>query len=183
LQRLSVVNVRDQKQALLRLATLTEQATVHPSVRAAAHRIIADCASRDDSCELEAIYEAVKNGTPLVKGLERGVRYVSDPQWADFFTAPNRLLSECAKGACGGDCDDAASLVAALAGSVGFRVGLRVWGQSPGVYSHVYAVAGLPKHNPAEVVGLDTTVPEAYVGWEPPKGHVLTAWLSEEGDD
>jgi hypothetical protein len=56
-------------------------------------------------------------------------------------------------------------------------MGCRAWGSTRGEYTHVYAVAGYPKKNPSEDVGLDTTVPKATVGWEPPDGFVLTAWL------
>jgi hypothetical protein len=66
--------------------------------------------------------------------------------------------------------------VAALAAAVGFRTGLRAYGPKNGKgYSHVYAVAFVPKRAPERTVGLDTTVPYAKVGWQPPKGRVMTA--------
>ena len=79
------------------------------------------------------------------------------------------------------NCDDASMMVAALAGAVGFTVGLRAWGDlDTDDFQHVYAVAMLPKLDPREVVGLDTTVEEAEVGWEPPEARVLTAWIEED---
>lgn len=175
--RLSVFKVSSQREALVQLAQLAERSTVHPLVRETAIRIVSECQSRDDECELEAIFNAVKTGSSHVKALANGVKYVADGRWADHFTAPYRLLKQCANGACAEDCDGQASLIVALAGSLGFLVGLRAWGRSEDNYVHVYAVAGLPKRNPAKVVGLDSTVDESYVGWEPPKGVVMTAWL------
>lgn len=167
------------------LRDLALEHTVHPLITTAARQITARdvCENRDDECELEAVYEAVKHGTDRVAGLERGVRYVADPHWADHFTAPARLLTQCQNGACGGDCDDHAMLVASLLGSIGFRTGLRAWGPRSGEYVHVYAVAKTPKKRSTEVVGLDTTVDEAYVGWEPGKGYTLTAWLQHGEED
>lgn len=76
------------------------------------------------------------------------------------------------------NCDDHTALICALAGTIGFKVGLRAWGEYGEDFSHVYAVAMLSKRNPTRVVGMDTTVEESTVGWEPPQGRVMTAWLS-----
>jgi hypothetical protein len=177
--RFNVQTVATQEDALLTLAALVERATVNPKIQRAARAITSDCIARDDLCELQAIYDAVKYGDPRVKGLERGLRYVSDARYADQFSGPARMIEECQAGACAGDCDDAAALVAALAGAVGFRAGLRAYGpKSKRGYSHVYAVAYLPKRGGGQapqIVGLDTTVPYANVGWQPPKGRVMTA--------
>lgn len=202
--RLSVFTVADQREALKKLADLTQRGTVHPLVRETALAIINDCADRDDECELEAIYNAVKHGTDNVPFLKHGLKYVADPGWADHFTAPWRVLEQLQRGVNGEDCDGHAALVAALAGAIGFKTGLRAWGEDPEDFVHVYAVAGFPKRDPRESVGLDTTVEEASVGWEPPiadayngyagsgrrsgpkpyqdygsrrGGHILTAWL------
>ena len=176
----SVHDTRDQKEALKLLALVTRKAIGSPTVVTTARKIVNDCASRADECELKAIYNAVKRGTKAVKALERGVRYQSDPLPVDFFQGPLRTLKSCAQGACAEDCDGHAALVAALVGALGFRVGVRAWGpaKSPD-YEHVYAVVGFPKEDPPddprEWLGLDTTVPEASVGWDPPGGRWLTA--------
>lgn len=167
-----------QEQALLALAGMVERATIHPAVVRAARQIVSDCQARDDMCELQAIYDAVKHGDPRVAGLERGVRYTSDARFADQFNSPSRMLAECAEGACAGDCDDQAALIASLAGAVGFRTGLRAYGPKNGNgFSHVYAVAYYPKKNPRKTLGLDASVPEARVGWQPPRGRVVTAMI------
>ena len=177
--KVRVLDAGSQRQALTELAGLTSRAIeTAPTVREAAIAIVTDrCADRDDLCQLQAIFDAVKNGDSRVKGLENGFRYVSDPLLADYFTSPARSLDACARGACGGDCDDHSALVAALAGVIGFDVGLRAWGPYGGEFEHVYAVAKAPKQGRGQVVGMDTTTPQADLGWEPPSGRVMTAWL------
>lgn len=172
--------VSSQRQALALLAQVTRRATTDPLVVTTARMITSDCPARDDACELEAIYEAVKNGDKRVKALRRGVRYVSDPLYADFFQGPARLLKSCGLGACAGDCDEHGALCSALAGAVGFRVGLRAWGpKKSNVFEHVYSCAASSKLKPVDDprawLGLDTTVDYARVGWDPPSGRWLTA--------
>lgn len=168
-----------QQDALKTLAKLTLQASIDPTIRATALKIVRDCASRDDKCELEAIFNAVKFGDPDVRPLRNGFKYVADPRFSDYFTDPRDSLRSCIKGACAGDCDDHTALVAALLSSIGWQAGLRAWGPSSGSeFVHVYPVVAFPKRPPySAALGLDTTVDESEVGWEPPKGRVLTAWL------
>jgi len=172
-------SVGTQKEALAELAELAQKATAHPLVRNTALKIVRGCASRDDECELEAIFNAVKHGDPAVKPLRKGLKYVADPRWTDYFESPVDLLTMCLKDACGSDCDGHTALLVSLAGSLGWRMGLRAWGPKDGdELIHVYAVAAFPKRPPFQrSIGLDTTVPEFKLGSEPPKGNVLTAWL------
>ena len=181
-----LADVKDQASALKRIADLIAKGCSSPPIVRAARAITVDCAARDDLCELEAIYEAVKTGTPAVPGLKRGFRYVADPRTADWYQGAVATLKECQAGACAGDCDEHTVLVASLAGALGFRVGARAWGKDPAqrVYQHVYAVVAWPKKGPwrddrASVRGMDTTVDSAHVGWQPPRGAVLTYWIEE----
>lgn len=174
------VTVATQEASLLKLAEMAKRGSTHPEIRKVAKIITSSCDSRDDLCELDAIFRAVKEGDSRVPGLENGVRYVSDPSHMDYFTGPVKLLNDCRDGACGEDCDSHTALVCALGAALGFRMGLRAYGKggSKKEYTHVYPVAALPKHGAVkQIVGLDTTVPSSSVGWEPPKGHVLTAWI------
>ncbi len=165
------------------LAELVQRATIDPLVVNTARLIIAQTGNvggersqRDDLEELQAIYTAVKTGDPRVQPLKNGFKYIADPRFADYFSSPVDSLTNCMKGACGGDCDDHASLLASLAGAVGFRCALRAWGpKNSDGYSHVYAMAGFPKRTPKKWVPMDTTVASGRLGWEPPRGNVLNA--------
>jgi hypothetical protein len=179
---LSLAEVEDQATALRKIRSLIDKGMRSQGIVRAARAITADCDARDDLAELEAIYDAVKNGTDAVPGLKRGLRYVSDPRNVDWYQGADRTLKECAAGSCAGDCDEHTVLVASLAGALGFKVGARAWGPKPGTkeYVHVYAVVCVPKRGPwrserDNVRGLDTTV-DQYVGWQPPVGEVLTDW-------
>lgn len=169
-----------QEGSLRVLGELTNNATIDPLIRGTALKIIRGVPGRDDVGELEALYEAVKHGDPEIPSLRRGVKYVADPRFADYFSSPVDTLKACAKGACGEDCDGQAALMCALAGSLGWKTGLRAWGRagSDG-FVHVYPVVLFPKRPPFKrVVALDTTVPEFEAGDEPPRGNVMTAWLT-----
>lgn len=181
----SKTTVTNQSDALRLLADLSRRSIAHPLVKQTAHLIVRKCPPRNDDCELEAIFHAVRHeswggGDPDVPGLMYGVRYVADPIIFDSFTAPYKLIelgiaANRGGGAPGGDCDDMASLVAALAGVVGFTTALRAYGPYGHDFEHVYAIVGFPKYNPTEWRAMDTTVQRAYVGWEPPPGNVMNA--------
>jgi hypothetical protein len=180
------LDVNSQEEALGVLAQMTVDDTVKPIVRDTALAIVDDCPGHEEGeeCELEALFAAVKDGTPKVKGLHKGLKYMSDPIHRDFYTSPARLLQDCANGPCAEDCDGHAMLMAALAGSIGYSVGLRAWGPKGSKnYVHIYAVVLLPKDGGGKrtVYGLDTSadVGEATPGWEPPEGRVITAWLND----
>lgn len=179
--RLTVMDVADQRAALMKLAELTQRSSIDSGILRCARQLTGHVPDRDDAGELQAIFDAVKHGSTAVNELRNGIRYVADPRYADAFMAPSRMLKECKRGACSGDCDDQTSMVCALGAAVGFKMGLRAWGPhgSQGEFVHVYPVALMPKRmdGPLQVIGMDTTVPESYLGWEPESGDVLTAWL------
>lgn len=186
LQTSRLLDLPSQEAALQKLAELTKRAALTELVRNTALRIRNPCGSRStklpqekvDYCELETLFDTIKYGNASVPPFVNGFAYVADPRFADYFASPVDSITNCLKGACGGDCDDHTSLVAALAGTLGFKVGLRAWGRDKRGFSHVYPVVAFPKRAPyRQVIALDTTVPESKVGWEPPKGEVLTAWL------
>lgn len=180
----TTLDVADQEKALEVLAQLVEEDSTDPEIRQAAIKLANGCESRDDICELTAIFNAVKSGSKKVSWLRNGLKYMSDPIAADWFTAPSRLMKMCKDGACAEDCDGHAMLTAALAASLGFRVGLRAYakpGRPKGNYEHIYSVAMLPKNGDGDgqVFALDTSadVGDSHAGWEPPRGQVLTAWM------
>lgn len=204
--RHSTRTIKDQDEALVALAKLVQQGQENPYVVATARKIVRDCPGRDDHCELEKLFDAVKYGDPAVKALEKGYPYRADPKTADWFASADRTLKMCEHGACGGDCDEHAVLLASLAGALGFSTGLRAYGKNrERGFSHVYAVAITPKkmgvpgtrgalaaflqaidgfsgHPRGEIIGMDTTVPSSYLGWQPDErsGRFRTAWVSDE---
>ncbi len=172
-----------QRDALEQVEKMILDGATNTDILKAAKALTRDCEARDDLCELEAIYQAVKVGSDRVPWLRRGVRYLADPFPLDSFHTVRSQIEFCKEGSCAFDCDDQTILVGALAGALGFKVGARAWG--PGTkqsddYQHVYAVAAVPKSGPWPAGyyghGLDTTVPSAAVGWEPQGGHFMTAW-------
>jgi hypothetical protein len=170
-------DLKTQRESLRALAELAERGITDPKVVFTARAIVQSCGARDDDCELQAIFDAVKKGDPKVKSLKNGFRYVADPNVRDWFVGPRKALDFCEAGVCGGDCDEFAALVAALTSAIGFHSGVRAWGPDAKGFSHVYAVVCYPKRRPNQIIGLDPTVDYADVGWEPPGGRRLTALI------
>ena len=172
-----------QRDALEKIAELIRKGSVDGEVLQAAKKITRDCSARDDLCELEAIFQAVKYGDSRISWLKKGLRYIADPYPFDTFHSATAMIESCRSGACSGDCDDATILVGSLVASIGFMVGARAWGPGrSGDYAHVYPVAAVPKNGPWPKDyfghGLDVTVPQSEVGWEPAGGHFMTAWVN-----
>lgn len=187
--RLSEMNVANQEMALVKLYELVLKAVKSPLVRETAIQMVEGCTDRDDKCELEAIFAAVKSGNPNVDGFAQGVKYITDPEMytddgkdtIDHYTTPQRLIEQCKRGICAEDCDGHSALVASLAGALGFQYGLRIYKPRGSKYfEHVYAVIAYPKLEPTKVLAMDTTVHESYVGWEPQDGEVLTATVCDD---
>jgi len=182
LARTRLEEVSSQRDALVKLAQIIRKGSIDSRIVQAARAITRGVSARDDDGELAAIFDAVKNGTDRVRWLSDGVRYVADPYSYDTYTTVNAMIEQCANGACAGDCDDMTILIGSLAAALGFKVGARAWGEGrSGDYSHVYAVAAVPKNGPwpSDYYGtaLDPTMPNSYVGWEPSGGHIITAWI------
>lgn len=189
------VKILNQKDSLAELARITAEDALTELVYTTARQIkvSSGCKDRDGLCELRAIFDAVKEGDSRVPALKQRLQYVNDPATMDCFVRPNKMLQWCQTGACAEDCDSHAALVTALCVALGFRAGLRAYGPDPrGPLTHVYAVAILPKFavddvsgaavgSQDTVYGLDTTVSQSRVGWQPPPGRVMTAWILGDG--
>lgn len=184
------IDVRKQEDGLLKLVGLIAQGTHAPAIIEAARAIKTQCADRDDACEVRAVFEAVKYGTPKVPWLAKGFQYVNDPRAnllvSDTYATANAIIKMCRSGACAGDCDEHTVLVASLLGALGFMVGARAWGpgrRMSSEYTHVYAIVAVPKNNypslPYTGTAVDTTEPDLDVGDElwPGQGHVMTKWV------
>jgi len=95
-------------------------------IRSLATKITRAVASKDVRGELAAIYVWVRDN----------IRYRFDPVGLEWIQAPARTLAEGA-----GDCDDLATLIAALVQALGHRARFQTVGPSPNAQEHVYAQA------------------------------------------
>lgn len=124
------------------------QASVTLEVRNLAESIVENVPPKDFKGELEAIQDWVRTN----------IRYTRDPLYAETLKLPHALLE-----ARQGDCDDQATLVAALALSIGFKPRFVAIGtEQYGAFDHVYTEVKLG----TKWVSVETTemVP---VGWQP----------------
>jgi transglutaminase-like putative cysteine protease len=140
---------------------------------------------KDNLGETKALFDALKRANPRaaksanrdvaqarqVFGNQRGnVRYTSDIMGVDTYQKPAHTIALKA-----GDCDDHASLACSSLGSVGipcrFKV-IRTRGAKD--WNHIYAQAGLPRHNPTHWISMDSSVNMPF-GWEAPKSMVAAS--------
>jgi len=128
--------------------------TEDPQTREIATKIIAGCKSRDNMCEAQAIYDAVR----------KRVRYIGDVtpikfpdgevDAIDYFQSARRTWEMGA-----GDCDDHVVLITALLSVVGIPARLRVTSPSKNAdWGHIYPIAGFPVTDPRKWIALDTTL-------------------------
>ncbi len=137
--------VRDTLAAMIRAARL---ASTTLEIRDLAERIVNLVADKDYAGEIAAIQRWVR----------QNIRYTRDPITTETLKLPYALLE-----ARHGDCDDQATLVAALAMSIGFPARFIAIGlEAPGSFEHVYAEVQLG----TIWVSVETT--EAVdIGWQP----------------
>lgn len=121
-------------------------------VRDTATRVIADArvAPMDYRGELRALFTFVRDR----------IRYTRDPANVELLQTAERTLRVKQ-----GDCDDKATLLAAMIESVGIPASLEfrvIATRKPGVFTHVYVVARVG----GELIPLDATLSGAPFGWE-----------------
>jgi transglutaminase-like putative cysteine protease len=91
------------------------------------------------------------------------ITFVNDPDGTEWLQTPRYTLQ-----VAGGDCDDRATLLAAMLRTIGVPTDFKVVAldrRRPGSFSHVYAVAKLGR---GRDIPLDPTYPENTLGSEPP---------------
>lgn len=126
------------------------QASVTLEVRSLAESIVENVPPKDFKGELEAIQDWVRTN----------IRYTRDPLYAETLKLPRALLE-----ARQGDCDDQATLVAALALSIGFKPRFVAIGTTQyGSFDHVYTEVKLGS---VQWVSVETTE-NVELGWQPP---------------
>jgi len=116
------------------------------------------CASETDNWqECQALFAALK----------QAYRYTGDVYGKDTYQHPGVTLDFG-----GADCDDAASLVGATFGSIGYTVYLRVieTKDSPTHdWDHIYNLVGLPRDAPVSVIPIDLAAIGKPAGWQVPE--------------
>ena len=149
------------------LQELVMKSVQDPEMRKLALQITKSCPARDGECEAHAIYDWVR----------RNIRYTGDVgaikipggkvEGIDLFQTAGRTVEFG-----GGDCDDHSVLNATLLALNGINPKFRITGSRGygDTWSHIYAMAGLPKLSPTKLFALDTTLPGDRWNFEVPYG-------------
>lgn len=125
------------------------EGAAHPAVRVQAVDITRNVASRDYHAEIQAIFDWVK----------KNIRFRGE--FKEFLQSPVVTLELRA-----GDCDDHATLLAALLRTLGHRVRFRTVATGGGRdFTHVYLQ--VQDRRTGQWISLDTTVARSTLGWEP----------------
>jgi hypothetical protein len=155
-----------------RIDLMTQQ--VYKSIRdPLTHVVLAQmlraCPERDDMCDLHSIFDNFKSRyryTPDVREID--TFFTLRRMWELGGGDPNGNLNS---GMWHGDCDDAAGAIVALTTVAGFKSGFKVIAPDGKVYSHVYAVAEIPrtpkKSVTPKIIPMDATVRQFGLGQEP----------------
>ncbi len=130
---------------LREMARLAREYSKHPRIRQTAELIVAPLPGKQFRAEAVAIFDEVRNA----------IRYTRDAHHFETLSTPVRVLDVRV-----GDCDDMATLLAALLLSVGHPVRFVAIGQSRGEVSHVYLETKIGPH----WLALDPTEPMP-AGW------------------
>lgn len=141
------------EETVRRMLALVNSGKVHPEVMETARILTQGLPNKDYHAEAEKLFRFVRDN----------IRYQRDPRGVEYVRAPNVVLK---KGV--GDCDDAATLYAALAESVGLPTGFEAIKADPGFpyeFTHIYPIVRTHKWYAA-----DTTTPGADFGWRPQAG-------------
>lgn len=137
------------RQTLDHMRRLVREGRVDPTIRQAATSIIFLTPERDAQAEVGAIFGWVQDN----------VRYVRDVHEVETLSSPDKTLEGRI-----GDCDDQATLLAALLESVGYPTRFIAAGYTfPGELEHVYLQVFLD----GQWVDLDPTE-HRHMGWAPP---------------
>jgi len=129
------------------MRALVRRSAGDPYIRQAAHAIVRRCAGHQFNCEVEAIFQFVRDR----------ITYRRDPAGYEWVQDAQRTLQLGF-----GDCDDKSVLLASLLCALGHRSRFVVLGYQPGAYSHVYVEAW----DSRQWLALDPTNEHAPVGWQ-----------------
>lgn len=149
-------------QTLRRMRGLVNDALVDPLVVSVAKNAVATCPPVAEVCMAAAVRRYL---------VER-FRFVRDPLGVELLHEPRLMLQTIARqGFFQGDCDDAATLGAALAKAVGLTVRFRAIGfRRGGPLAHVITDVRTPRG----WADLDVTKPAQFLGRLPPIARAVT---------
>jgi len=149
-------------QTLDHMAALVRRDATNLQIRGKALEIIAGCACHDFTCEIQALYNFVKNE----------IVYRRDPFHAEWVQDAPRTLFVFGTG----DCDCKVVCLATLLASVGHKCRFKVIGLKPHSYKHVY----LQVKTSDGWISLDPTPEAAHPGWEG-RGHTAVYEIFPDG--
>lgn len=141
-------------------AVMGNEGVASAEIRRQALTIVQAVPSRDQQGEIAAILQWVKSNIAF-----RG-------EWAETVQTPLVTLQLRA-----GDCDDQSTLMAALLGSLGYKTRFKTVAADPSApyaFSHVYIE--IFQRKTGQWISLDSTVPQSYPGWQPPRIFRSKAW-------
>jgi len=140
------------KATLALMVNIVKASKTNFAVRTQALDLVAALRQKDWMGEVRAIHQFVRDD----------IRYVRDIHGVETLTMPNKLLVTRQ-----GDCDDKATLTAALLESIGHPARFVAVGRNPGEFEHVLVETKLfTKGGHPQWVPLETTEPVP-VGWYP----------------
>lgn len=154
-------------QTILRMQAAARAAAASPLIRELALNILASAGVRSSFYADEAL--AIGQFVKLY------VRYVRDPSGIEYLQSPVMMIQQMrTAGGSQGDCDDMATLTAALLLSVGhepFFRAVRYQGNNSSNYNHIYVVDyEKNRGGPRRRIVLDTIVKDRPIGYEVPHG-------------
>jgi hypothetical protein len=160
-----------------------------PLVLWVARAMVSNCPSRDEGCELASLYKKVKYGPipiPIydeskrqvvrvmqVQGFDErtqttyGLRFVEDPLGIDNYPSAGKTLEWLSQGVNGEDCDGHSIFVCSLAMSLSYMTGVVIASRDGRNYTHIFPVVAVPKLEPTQWISMDTSWPQAEMGWWP----------------
>jgi len=138
------------KATLARMVDMVRTFKTDLNVRTLAGQLVRGCAEKDYRCELSTLQAYVRDQ----------IRYLRDVDNVETLQTPVQTVKLGY-----GDCDDKATLVASLAGSIGFPTRFCAIAVRDALdFSHVSAQARLN----GQWLNVETIVPGAGLGWFPP---------------
>jgi len=140
-------------ETLRRMSRYVKDGKKSMPVRQTAMRLTRNCGQKDFACEVRQLHAFVRDS----------VRYVLDIDGVETVQTPDKTLQFMA-----GDCDDKATLLAALLGSIGHPTRFVAIGFEPEIFSHVYLETKIG----AAWIPLETTEP-VEAGWSPDETMIL----------